>query len=189
MNELLLERERRLNRLFAQAQSGDGPAYREVLTEVRQMLENYYRRALGPDSPQIADLTQETLLAIHEKRATYDPRQLFGPWLFAIARYKLIDFYRRGQRERLAYSDEAWERLERTLVAPDAAQEFATHVDLETLLSELPERPGRILRLLKVQGWSLKETAAETGMTEGALKVAVHRALRTLRQKLRKAAP
>ncbi len=151
-----------------------------------EILTAYFKRSLGRygerDSPQVADLVQETLLAIHEKRATFDPNELFGPWMFAIARYKTIDYFRKHTREKPAAE---WEPLEATLITDDSSGEFATHEDLETLLSVLPEKQKALLRKLKLEGKSVKEVSAEFGMSETALKVNVHRAMKTLKLRLR----
>jgi DNA-directed RNA polymerase specialized sigma24 family protein len=71
------------------AQSGSGGAYRQLLGELANWLQRYYARRLPP--AMIADAVQGALLAVHEKRHTYDPSKPFGPWLAAMARYKWID--------------------------------------------------------------------------------------------------
>ncbi len=180
------EREERLRELLARSQAGDREAYRTFLELIMETLTNYFRRSIhggrDADSPQVKDLVQETLLAIHEKRSTFDPRERFGPWMFAIARYKMIDFFRKHAREKVAGD---WDRLEATLVTEGDSERLATHEDLEVVLGYLPERQGNILRMLKLEGRSVREVAEETGMTETALKVTVHRAMKTLKIRLR----
>src|SRR5579871_3679786 len=87
--------EAELKALMVAAQAGDRSAQAQLLTMLASRLRAYFTRRLASDSSQAEDLVQETLLAIHLKRATYDPRQKFTPWAYAIARYKLIDFVRR----------------------------------------------------------------------------------------------
>ena len=181
----LEEREKRLSELFSRAQAGDRDAYQAFLEMIMELLTAYFRRSVGRgerDSPQVADLVQETMLAIHEKRATFDTRERFGPWMYAIARYKMIDFFRKYSREKPAGD---WERLEATLVSVGDSESLATHEDLESLLGCLPEKQGRLLRRLKLEGRSVKDVSAEFGMTETALKVSVHRAMKTLKLRLR----
>ena len=88
--------EPRLKALMLLAQAGDGPAWREVLTELSARLTPYFVRRLGAGhASEAEDLVQETLLAIHKRRMTYDATQPFTAWTYAIARYKLIDVWRR----------------------------------------------------------------------------------------------
>ena len=181
----LEEREKRLSELFSLAQSGDRDAYRTFLEMIMDLLTAYFRRSISrgvENSPQVADLVQETMLAIHEKRATFNPSERFGPWMYAIARYKMIDFFRKNSREKVAGD---WDRLEATLVSEGDSESLATHEDLESLLGCLPEKQSRLLRMLKIEGRSVKEVSEELGMTETALKVTVHRAMKVLKLRLR----
>src|SRR5580704_999108 len=86
------------------AQAGDGAAQTRLLTALAGRLRAFYARRLG--SGDVEDLVQEALLAIHVKRATFDPRFDFTPWAFAIARYKLVDHFRRtGARPSMPLED------------------------------------------------------------------------------------
>ena len=180
-----LDREQRWKALFIQVQSGDAKAYRILLEELMETLRRYYQNSFhkfGRDkSLSIDDLVQETLLAIHEKRSTYDSSQPFGPWLFAIARYKMIDFFRKNSRE---ITVEHWDTLEATLVSETFMAEVGSADDLENLLKILPSRSQELLRLLKIEGLSVKEVAVQLDLSESAVKVGVHRALKTLKKNL-----
>jgi RNA polymerase sigma-70 factor (ECF subfamily) len=120
-------------------------------------------------------LVQETLIAIHAKRATYDSSQPFTAWVYGIARYKLIDEFRRLKRKPTAPLDEASE-----LFAHDEREEITAKRDVEKLLAKLPEAKRALLRAIKIDGLSVAEASAQTGMSESAVKVGVHRALKTL---------
>jgi RNA polymerase sigma-70 factor (ECF subfamily) len=89
------------------ALAGDAAAYRSLLNDVGAHLRAYYARRLGRDAADVEDLVQETLIAMHTRRATYDDRQPFTPWVHAIARYKLIDHFRRSSRRRTFPMDDA----------------------------------------------------------------------------------
>lgn len=171
-----------LEQAMAAAQRGDGAAYRALLETIRGLLRAYLGRVVNrmgiKDSFVVEDLTQEVLLAVHLKRHTYDPRQPFLPWLFSIARYKVIDH---GRRRR--HSPTAWTKaVALEALADPVFAEPGVAADLETLLGRLPERSRRALELVKLEGLSVAEAAARTQMTESALKVTVHRALKTLRE-------
>jgi RNA polymerase sigma-70 factor, ECF subfamily len=180
------EREQQLTELFKKGQFGDAAAYREFLERSIEMLTNYFRRSLGragsSENPQVADLVQETLLAIHEKRGTFDPSQKVGPWMFAVARYKMIDFFRTNGRESVSKN---WDILEATLVSESESEAFNNHKDLESLLDGLPEKQKQMIRMLKLEGRSVRDVAKKIGMSESAIKVALHRAMKTLKLRLR----
>jgi RNA polymerase sigma-70 factor (ECF subfamily) len=165
------------------SQQGDAQAYRELLGRVRILVQAYAARALrrmGLEDDRLAeDLTQEILLAVHRKRQTYDPSQLFTPWLFAIARYKVIDFARSRRREGTAVALDA---IADTLAAPATAAGVAD--DLQRLLAELPEKQRQALEMVKLEGLSIAEASERTRMSASAVKVTVHRALKSLKKQI-----
>ena len=170
------EVETRLNLLMRRAQAGDAAAWRQALGELSTRLTQYFSRRLSPEHAQdLEDLVQETLLAIHTRRVTYDPAQPFTAWAYAMARYKLIDFWRR----RRTRGHVPLESVEDTLWAPDDGAPEA-RLDLERMLAILPERQRHLLWDVKITGLSLAEAGGRAGMTEGAAKVALHRAMAAL---------
>lgn len=166
--------EARLKALMLSALAGDAAAYRALLTALSPHLRAYYARRLGR-SADAEDLVQETLIAIHARRATYDTAQPFTAWLHAIARYKLIDHYRRAKVRRTLPLEEA-----DAVFAEEEAEASDAARDVEKLLAALPESRRRLVRHVKIEGLSTAETAARTGMSESAVKVGVHRALKAL---------
>lgn len=162
------------------ALAGDAEAYRALLDDCRALLERYLYRVLErmgrSGSGHLDDLVQEALLAMHEKRHTYDRDQPFLPWLFAIARYKAIDF---GRRQRVR-------SIEVALPSPEdfgvTSNDTSVGPDLQKLLATLPDRQRRAIELVKLEGLSVEEAARALGSTDGALKVTVHRALARLRK-------
>ena len=118
---------------------------------------------------------QETLIAMHTRRATYDPNQPFTAWVYGIARYKLIDEYRRDKRRAAVPLDEAPE-----LFAHDEAEAASARRDVEKLLAKLPEAKRKLIQATRIEGLSVAEAASASGMSESAVKVTVHRALKSL---------
>lgn len=174
------ELEQRLKSLMLRAQAGDGRAWRDVLTVLNVRLTPYFRRRLGAGrASDVEDLVQETLLAIHSRRMTYDASQPFTAWAHAIARYKLIDHWRRAKVRRHVPMDDVAEEL--WVEADDGGQVSA---DLDRLLRGLPERQAQLVRGVRIEGLSLAEAGARFGMSEGAAKVSLHRALKTLMAKV-----
>jgi RNA polymerase sigma-70 factor (ECF subfamily) len=155
--------------------AGDAAAYRQLLGDLSEHLRRYYRRRLRDDlSAHVDDLVQETLLALHTRRMTYDPHRAFTAWVFAIARYKLVDMLRRVRRPSHTPIDDVADFLADEHASPHSAN------DLAAMLDTLPERTSSLIRRVKIEGQSVAEAAASTGMSETAAKVAVHRGLKFL---------
>ncbi len=165
-----------LKALMIASLAGDAAAYRALLGDLRLRLTGYFSRRLRRDPDDVDDLVQETLIAIHTRRDTYDRAQALTPWVYAVARYKLIDHYRRAGRRVFVPLDD----VEGELRAPDGVAAVEARRDVETALAGLPERTRALLRDLKIHELSVAETATRAGMSEGAAKVAAHRGLRAL---------
>ena len=157
---------------MACAQSGDREAYRAVLEDVGPLVLSWLRRWLA-DSPDLADVFQDTLDHLHRARHTYDPDRPFDPWLFAIARHRAADHARR-RRQR------SWEILVDEL--PDvAAESDPDRHALADALQALPRPQREAFTMLKLEGLSVGAAAARAGVTPGALKVRAHRAYKALK--------
>ncbi|HYZ41514.1 MAG TPA: sigma-70 family RNA polymerase sigma factor [Stellaceae bacterium] len=157
--------------LMIAAQSGSGGAYRQLLGELATWLQRYYARRLPP--AMIDDAVQDALLALHEKRHTYDPSKPFGPWLAAIARYKWIDRLR-------AMRADATEELPDDLAVGDHGDGIQNARSLESWLDRLKPAQADVIRLVKLQGLSTAEAAERTGQTVSLVKVNIHRGLNRL---------
>jgi RNA polymerase sigma-70 factor, ECF subfamily len=168
--------EARLKSLMLSGLSGDAIAHRQLLNLLSERLRAYFAQRMSSAQDDVEDLVQETLLAVHLRRASYDRAQPFTAWAYAIARYKLIDHYRRsGRRVFIALEDAGGE-----LRVADHGAAVGARRDVERALASLPERTRALLRDLKIDELSVAETAARAGMSEGAVKVAAHRGLRAL---------
>ncbi len=163
---------------MVRALAGDAAAYHRLLSTLTAHLRGYLARRLS-DPAEVEDLVQETLIAIHLKRATYDPSHPFTPWVHAIARHKLIDNYRHRRLRPTAELDDAHDLF------ADARHEGAMAArDLGRLLETLPAKQAEALRLTKLDGLSVSEAGARTGLSPSAVKVSVHRGLKTLSARL-----
>jgi RNA polymerase sigma-70 factor, ECF subfamily len=177
------ERDEEWTGLMRAAVAGDDEAYHRVLKAVTPVLRAAARRGLaraGQPADQSEDIVQEILLAVHLKRHTWDATAPFAPWLFAIARNKLIDALRRRGRRIFVNIDDFAETL---ADAPAAPQVSAGEVDAQ--LQTLPQRQREVLQSIAVEASSIKQTAQRFAMSEGAVRVALHRALSSLTAKLR----
>ncbi len=178
----LSETERRLQELMAQALAGDTRTYERFLLALAGHLRAFLRKRLGGLPDDVEDLVQETLIAVHNHRHTYDAAQPVTAWLHAIAKYKLVDLLRRRSRHE-AYNDALDDEHELIAARDDHAHEARR--DLFKVLEQLPERQRTAIVCMKVEGLSVVETAQRTGMSESAVKVSVHRGLRALAARLR----
>jgi RNA polymerase sigma-70 factor, ECF subfamily len=186
VNPKLAEREAQLRRLMVASQAGDGAAYTTFLHELAALLRGFYRRRLFNLPDDIEDLVQETLLAVHNKRHTYLPDQPVTAWLHAIARYKLVDLLRaRSVRE--ALHDPLDDTDADELVAAPVEQADEARRDLMALLADLPDKQRLPIQYMKIEGLSVREAAARTGLSESAVKVGVHRGLKILAARVRSA--
>lgn len=175
--------EPRLKALMVASLEGDAKAYRALLAALAPYLRAYYGRRLR-QSADAEDLVQETLIAIHTKRQTYDTSLPFTAWLHAIARYKLIDHFRRGKlRRTLPIEDADSVIAEENHDAAEAAR------DVEQLLATLPAGRRDLIRQVKIEGLSTAEAAAQTGLSESAVKVNVHRSMKKLMDFIREKRP
>src|SRR5271170_4747581 len=158
--------------------AGDDGAYRRLLEDitrsVRAMARAAFARARVGDA-DIEDAVQETLLAIHLKRHTWDPAQPLGPWVYAIARHKVVDALRRRGRRKV----EPLENFEEFLAAPEPEDPHALS-DARKLLETLAPRQRDIVTSISLDGQSIAATAKRLSMSEVAVRVALHRALKSL---------
>lgn len=168
-------REARWAAAMLAARGGDGAAYARLLAEVAATLRSFAATVLrrtGLEARDVEDVVQETLLAVHLKRHTWDPGRPFLPWLRAIARHKAVDIVRRrGSRGEVPLDDFA-DTL--SVAAPEVA------APVERFLAALPSRQREVVTALAVDGASVAETAHRFNLSRGAVYVALHRGLAAL---------
>lgn len=179
--------EAELSLLMRKSQDGDSGSYTILLQKMQVMIKHFVdnsfnRLGLKSFGGQ-EDVVQEVLLAIHHKRSSYDETQFFLPWMYAIARYKVIDYFRRNRKN--VYSSISLS-TEEELMAFDIAivTEFGVHQDVEKLCQMLPDKQRDILTMVKLEGLSIDEVGKKTGFSTSDIKVNIHRALKFLQQKV-----
>lgn len=163
----------RLDGLLAAARASDEAAYRRFLVEAAARLRRFAERRIGREA-EVEDIVQVCLIAVHEKRDTLDPDRPVGPWMYAIAHYKLADWLRRRSRRQAAVP------LDEIVVAADS---HAAR-DVGALLGRLPEGQAEAIRLTRIEGLTMVEASARTGIGVSALKLRVHRGMARLRRLL-----
>ena len=178
----LRNREKQLQSLFLAGQEGNERVYRLFLTELSTLLRGFLRTRLQRQPGDIEDLLQEVLLAVHNARHTYRADQPLTAWVFAIARYKLADFFR--TRSRGDVFNDSLDDTEDLFAEPELEPAQARR-DLGKLLSDLPDRQRLPIMHVKLEGLSVIETAKMTGLSESAVKIGVHRGLKALAARIR----
>jgi len=174
---MLQDAESRLKALFVSGLDGDADAYRSFLQALTRHLRGYLRKRIPNYRDDVEDLVQEILLAVHNARHTYRADEPLTAWLHAIARYKLMDFFRsRARRESL--NDPLDDHAD-LLADTDDEPAQARH-DIGKLLAHLPDKQRLPIVHMKLEGLSVTETARITGLSESAVKVGVHRGLKAL---------
>jgi RNA polymerase sigma-70 factor (ECF subfamily) len=160
-----------LARLLKAALQGDEKAYAEFLRRAAALVRGFARRRITHGGIDPEDVVQETLLAIHLKRHTWRVDAPVGPWLYAIARFKLIDSFRSVGRRMEVELDETFDTP-----VPEA-EESASSREIGRALDMLAPGQRAVVSAISVDGRSIAETAKTLGMTEVAVRVALHRAL------------
>lgn len=171
----MTDRETEWASLLRAANAGDGRAYARFLHAVTPVLRGLVRsRGRALDAALHEDVVQEVLLAIHLKRQTWREDAPLLPWLYAIARYKLADaFRRRGAAIHLPLDEVAGE-----LQAP--SQDASAARDSAALLGRLDARSAAIVRAMSIEGESAAEVGQRLEMSEGAVRVSLHRAMQRM---------
>jgi len=171
-------------RLMAAAQGGDRAAYerllRDILPFIRAIVARQHRA-----QDRVEDAVQDVLLTLHRVRHTYDPSRPFTHWLATLARRRSIDLLRR--RTRVAAAETLNETAYETFADPGANSEQERRDwsgALSGALAALPERQRQAIELTKLRELSLAEASAASGLSIGALKTNVHRAIKAMRKRL-----
>lgn len=174
--------EQRLRERFLHGLAGDQIEYEAFLRELSGHLRGYLRKRLSGLPDEIEDLVQETLIAVHSRRDTYDAGQPLTAWVHAIARYKIVDLLRSwGPRAR---ASEVFDEESDVFGAVDNEAALARR-DVGRLLARLPERQRLPIVQTRLEGLSVAEAAEASGMSESAVKVGVHRGLKALAAMIR----
>lgn len=167
-------REGELAGLMRRARSGDKKSYEVLLRELIPLFRSYYLRRVRDNRTELDDFVQECLIAVHQRQITYDLDRPLTPWIFAIARYKLIDRFR-GRKESLDLSSiDDFEPGYETEAALNA------RLDVDTLLASASPKQRAAIIATKLRGDSIAEHAAASNVSESDVKVSVHRGLKAL---------
>ncbi len=178
MNDTQLNR---LKQLLLKSLEGNKDAYKEFLLKTSKILNQYFSKKVFNKS-YVEDLIQETLISIHKAKHTYDPAMPILNWIYAIAYRRYIDFIRKDSR------------IKNFVIYTETFTNFSSNLNynneetydnlnrINSVLEHMSEREQAIIRLLKIEKYSIKEAAKILHLSESALKVAAHRAYKKLKK-------
>lgn len=168
-----------LKALMIASQDGDATSHRALLERLSTRLRAYFKvrlASVGRGSEEAEDLVQEAVLAIHLKRHTYNRADLLMPWVFAIARYKLIDFLR---RTKISLASVPIKDAEGVMADQDNSGVEST-LDVKRLMAGLPGKVRCAIEAVKLDGQTVAEAAVRCGISESSVKVNIHRGLKVM---------
>jgi RNA polymerase sigma-70 factor, ECF subfamily len=168
-----------LRALFLAGRAGDGAATAAFLKAAAALLRGYFRARLRGGGDDSEDLVQEVLIALHTKADSYDSSLPLTAWMYAIARYRLIDFVRARNRRGVSVEiDDAGD--DGALSVRPEAEAGTAKRDVARLLSTLPAKQSAAIKLVKLYDLSIREAAAKLGFSESDIKISIHRGLKSL---------
>ena len=170
-----------LEALMKQSLAGDQRAYAALLQATSRLLRPFLAKRLL-FANEVDDLMQEILISIHKARHTYDGNRPYKPWAYAIAKFRLQDYFRVHYADQLRHAVD-FDDLEKSLHEP-VTESGLSYESISGEIQKLPEKQATILQLMHQEGYTAREVAEKIGMTESAVKVAAHRAYKVLRKNL-----
>ncbi|HEY2684682.1 MAG TPA: sigma-70 family RNA polymerase sigma factor [Steroidobacteraceae bacterium] len=173
----MLESEAQLKAWMLEGLDGNSSAHGALLRALVPLLQSFYRRRLHGTEEDVKDLIQETLISVHTRRASYDRDRPFTAWMYAVARYRMIDHFRRHKLVSI-------EGLDDIPIAEGFEEAVSAHLDVENLLSTLSPKQARAIRDIHIEGKSIAEAAVGAGIGESDVKVSVHRGLKSIAKRI-----
>ena len=158
---------------------GDASAHGALLRALVPLLRTFYRRRLRDSESDVEDLVQEVLIAVHTRRASYDRDRPFTAWLYAIARYRLVDHLRRRK------ATVPLEDVNQILMAEGFVSAVSAQIDVDRLLSGLSRKQAYAIRATHIDGRSVAETADSAGIGKSDVKISVHRGFKAMSARIK----
>ncbi len=172
-----------LSSLMHQAQQGDKQAYSRLFLKVTPMLRSFISQKINNPN-DMEDIVQEILISLHKAGHTYDANRPFEVWIYTIARYRLND-HLRSYYKNAALKEKIQDEHEHFTGNTDVTPDMEMDESINELIAALPEKQRIIITMMKVEGYTAKETAEKVKMTETAVKVAAHRVYKKLAKQIK----
>lgn len=166
-----------LQDLFKAAREGDQKKYSDFLCIITKILRGFVKKRIAVND--VEDVVQEILISIHKARHTYDGIRPIMPWIFAIARFRIADYLRKTYSN-IRFKNCDFEEL--CEILPDVTIVGQDDEYIDDILKNVPSREKTILTMMYIEEYNVKEVAANLKMTESAIKVAAHRAIKKIKK-------
>lgn len=168
--------EQRWTALMAQSHAGNASAYNQLLSELSSVIEAYLRVHFG-QLIILEECVQESLLALHHARHTFDSKRAFRPWLFTIVHHKTIDVLRHSETvSRVTAEFASFDHTQISDVDLDRI------IDGQRLMEQLSNEQRQAVALTKYFGMTTIEAASLIGVTEGTVKARLRRGLHNIKR-------
>lgn len=176
----MTDSEAELKSLMLAGLDGDAAAHGALLRALAPLLRAFYGHRLRDARDDVEDLVQETLIAIHTRRESYDRERPFTAWLYAVARYRMVDFFRR-RRDQVSLDHLDSVLADHGFLTAESFEEGLTAgMDVDALLGTLSPKQASAIRATHVEGKTTQEAAADAGISVSDVKISVHRGLKAL---------
>jgi RNA polymerase sigma-70 factor, ECF subfamily len=177
--------------LVQRAQTGDESAFREIVERYQSKVFSIIHGVVRQRN-DVEDIAQQVFAKVYVSIKSFDFRSSLITWIYKITVNECFDYLRKRKVRKLVYesdlSEDEVRRIENAEPPVDrqdpADSALARRDYILKLLSRVSEEERMLLMLKEVEGYSVEELAAQTGMNENTIKVKLFRA----RQKLVKAA-
>lgn len=182
----MADSETELKALMLAGLDGDAVAHAALLRALAPLLRSFYGHRMRDAREDVEDLVQETLIAVHTRRETYDRDRPFTAWLYAVARYRMVDFFRR-RRDLVSLEHMEMALAEHGFLTAESFEDAsAAQRDVDALLGTLSPKQARAIRDTHVEGRTAAEAAASAGISESDVKISVHRGLKALAARIKR---
>ncbi len=177
--------EAELKCLMLAGMDGDAAAHAALLRALVPLLRSFYGHRMRSAREDVEDLVQETLIAVHTRRETFDRSRPFTAWLYAVARYRMVDFFRR-RRDMVSLENMESALAESGFLTTEGFEDASSaRIDVDALLGTLSSKQARAIRDTHVEGKTAAEAAAGAGLSESDVKISVHRGLKALAMRIK----
>jgi len=164
----------------ARAQAGDAAAFGDLARHYGRRIYTHLFRLVG-HREEAEDLTQEAFIRAFRFLGRYDAKRSFRNWLYTVATNVGLNALRSQRRRGQPVSlDTAPGPI--ALDERDTAARREQAARVKDAVQQLPPRMMQLVDLHYREGFSIREAAEVVGMSEGAAKVALHRARKQLRE-------
>lgn len=168
--------------------SGDTEAFGVLYERYHDPIEKYVRSRVR-SREDTEDLTEETFLKALENMPTYQPIAPFSSWLYRIAHNRIIDFSRKRKhelvlRELFPVEENTLTETYEMFIPGLSLEKTELITEVQEAIASLPPKTVTLIRQYYLEELSSTQVAETLGITEGAARVRLHRAILGLRSKL-----